>query len=88
MAHQDSKHAHEALEYLHPKLPAELRKPAVGIICGSGLGGLADALLEQPQVAVSYSDIPHFAKSTGDYVHWWEDCFINNQVLNERSIWS
>ena len=70
MAHQQSEWAHEAVEYLQPRLPTELRKPLVGIICGSGLGKLADTLLEQPQVAVSYSDIPHFANSTGTYLFY------------------
>lgn len=65
MAHHDSIRACEAVEYLQPQLPPELRKPLIGIVCGSGLGGLADMLLEQPQVAVPYSNIPHFANSTG-----------------------
>lgn len=69
MAHQDAKHAHEAVGYLLPKLPAELQKPAIGIVCGSGLGGLADALLDQPRVAVPYSNVPHFAQSTGSHIH-------------------
>ena len=60
-------HSDEALKYLQTKLPAELQNPAIGIICGSGLGGLAGALLQQPQTAVSYADIPHFSQSTGLY---------------------
>lgn len=36
-------------------------KPEIGIILGSGLGELAD---EHCDIAVSYSDIPHFIKST------------------------
>ena len=69
MAHHDSIRAHEAVEYLQPQLPPELRKPLIGIVCGSGLGGLANMLLEQPQVAVSYSNVPHFANSTGRCSH-------------------
>ena len=65
MAHYDSIRAHEAVEYLQPQLPADLQKPLVGIVCGSGLGGLAGILLEQPKVAVPYSNVPHFANSTG-----------------------
>ena len=36
--------------------------PAVGIILGSGLGGVAAALAET--VTISYDSIPHFARST------------------------
>ena len=38
-------------------------QPKVGIICGSGLGGLAD-LVEQADV-ISYTQIPEFPVSTG-----------------------
>ncbi len=38
-------------------------KPVIGIICGSGLGGLAD-LIANPDV-IDYKDIPHFPVSTG-----------------------
>ncbi|XP_034019874.1 purine nucleoside phosphorylase-like [Thalassophryne amazonica] len=37
-------------------------RPIVGIVCGSGLGGLAD-MLKDP-VAFSYKDIPNFLQST------------------------
>jgi len=37
-------------------------RPSIGIICGSGLGGLAD-LVEQPDI-FSYADIPNFPVST------------------------
>lgn len=37
--------------------------PKVGIICGSGLGGLADRI-ENPQT-ISYETIPDFPRSTG-----------------------
>lgn len=37
-------------------------RPTVGIVCGSGLGGLADMLKEQ--VAFNYKDIPNFPQST------------------------
>lgn len=39
--------------------------PLVGIVCGSGLGGLAD-LLKDP-VAFNYKDIPNFPQSTGEW---------------------
>ncbi|XP_030629685.1 purine nucleoside phosphorylase 5b isoform X1 [Chanos chanos] len=38
------------------------KRPLVGIVCGSGLGGLADGLKDQ--VTFSYSDIPNFPQST------------------------
>uniref|UniRef100_A0A4W4H3V5 Purine nucleoside phosphorylase n=1 Tax=Electrophorus electricus TaxID=8005 RepID=A0A4W4H3V5_ELEEL len=37
-------------------------QPLVGIVCGSGLGGLADMLKDQK--VFSYSDIPNFPQST------------------------
>lgn len=38
-------------------------RPTVGIVCGSGLGGLAE-MVKDPQV-FKYSDIPNFPRSTG-----------------------
>jgi purine-nucleoside phosphorylase len=38
-------------------------KPEIAIICGSGLGGLAELIVNK--VVVPYADIPHFPKSTG-----------------------
>lgn len=38
-------------------------KPEFAIICGSGLGGLAD--LVQEKVVLPYSEIPYFPRSTG-----------------------
>ncbi|XP_029499106.1 purine nucleoside phosphorylase-like [Oncorhynchus nerka] len=37
-------------------------RPLVGIVCGSGLGGLAEMLKDQ--MAFKYSDIPNFPQST------------------------
>ncbi|XP_071613273.1 purine nucleoside phosphorylase isoform X1 [Heliangelus exortis] len=39
-----------------------LQRPKVAIICGSGLGGLADVL--ENQTVFQYQDIPHFPRST------------------------
>lgn len=39
-------------------------RPTVGIVCGSGLGGLADLLKDQ--VTFNYKDIPNFPQSTGE----------------------
>jgi hypothetical protein len=46
---------------LQPTLHCQIR-PAIAIICGSGLGGLADDL--QDQKAFDYKDIPSFPTST------------------------
>lgn len=60
-----SKQAAEALTYLQSKVPAELHKPVIGIICGSGLNGLAESVLPEPRCEVSYANVPHFPLSTG-----------------------
>ncbi|KAI5780328.1 purine nucleoside phosphorylase-like protein [Peziza echinospora] len=56
----------ETLSFLRSKLPTTLTSPSVGIICGSGLGGLADTIDRQnhPYVEIPYEDIPGFAVST------------------------
>lgn len=61
-----SQQAAEACYYLRSQIPVELQRPAVGIICGSGLGGLADVVLPQPRKALHFKDIPHFPSSTGN----------------------
>ena len=55
----------EALRFVHEQLPQALKKPCVGVICGSGLGGLVDAVLPHPQHEIRYADIPYFPQSTG-----------------------
>lgn len=54
----------EALRYLQVKVPPLLHQPVIGIICGSGLKGLADAVLPEPRFEIPYADIPHFPQST------------------------
>src|SRR5579871_3216349 len=46
-------------------LPQPLRKPKVAIICGSGLGGLANTINSDPREEISYHEIPDFPRSTG-----------------------
>lgn len=42
-------------------------RPEVGVICGSGLGGLGDNLdHDSPRIVVPYDDIPKFPKTTGE----------------------
>ncbi|KAG0362778.1 nucleoside phosphorylase domain-containing protein [Gamsiella multidivaricata] len=43
-------------------LPANLTKPKIGIVCGSGLGGLVDII--RNKVEFPYSEIPGFVDST------------------------
>lgn len=49
----------EAAAYLRPKLAVQ---PAVGLILGSGLGGLADTVTEP--ITIPYGEVPHFPLST------------------------
>ena len=55
----------EALRCLQTRVPPKLHQPVIGIICGSGLNGLADAVLPEPRFEIPYTDIPHFPPSTG-----------------------
>lgn len=55
------------LNYLLELLPTKLQAPRTGIICGSGLGGLADQVSPDSRVEIPYKDIPHFVQSTGIY---------------------
>ncbi|XP_027195731.2 purine nucleoside phosphorylase-like isoform X2 [Dermatophagoides pteronyssinus] len=49
----------ESVKYLQTKVSI---KPTIGIICGSGLGGLANLITEP--ISIEYKDIPHFPVST------------------------
>ena len=50
----------EIVAFIQNIVPA---KPEVAIICGSGLGGLAELVVDK--VAIPYADIPNFPRSTG-----------------------
>ena len=67
MENNISAHAAEALQYIYSQLPSKLAKPKLGIVCGSGLGGLVDTVLPTPRHEIPYSTIPHFPSSTGDH---------------------
>ena len=58
------KKAREAADFLLQRLHENIR-PRVGLICGSGLGNLADTLHPNPKVEIDYAEIPHFPISTG-----------------------
>lgn len=49
-------------------------RPIVGIVCGSGLGGLAGVL--KNQVVFDYKDIPNFPQSTGGFSLYADDWFL------------
>ena len=67
MANNVAAEAGEALHYIHGHLQDDLKKPKVGIVCGSGLGGLVDTVLPAPRYEFSYTAIPHFPRSTGNW---------------------
>ena len=60
--------ANESANILARDLPQELRNPKVAIICGSGLGGLADTINPDPRAETPYHGIPGFPRSTGKFV--------------------
>jgi purine-nucleoside phosphorylase len=57
-------HIDEALTFLRTKTPMQ---PEIGIILGTGLGGLAKEIT--PGIVVDYEDIPHFPVSTVESHH-------------------
>ncbi|KAK6349701.1 hypothetical protein TWF696_005980 [Orbilia brochopaga] len=54
----------ETAQFIQSRVPQDLAAPAIGVICGSGLGGLADTVESSPRVDIDYSDIPNFPQST------------------------
>ena len=49
----------EAVDFVRKRLPyGQQTTPEIGIILGSGLGSIADAMNDS--VAIPYSEIPHF----------------------------
>jgi orotate phosphoribosyltransferase len=52
----------EIVAFIQAKVPT---KPQFAIICGSGLGGLAELVNEK--IVIPYADIPHFPQSTGKH---------------------
>lgn len=55
-----------SLDKLISLLPANLQKPRVGIVCGSGLSGLVEIFREV--VTIPYANIPGFGESTGSFI--------------------
>ena len=60
--------AQETAHYIQKNLPENLSQPKLAIICGSGLGGLADTVHASPRHEIPYSEIPHFPQPTGRYL--------------------
>jgi purine-nucleoside phosphorylase len=58
--------ATETAAHVRSQLPPALQNPKVAIVCGSGLGGLADTIEAEPKVELKYGEIPNFPKSTGE----------------------
>ena len=57
--------AKETASFIESKVSnATLKHPRVAIVCGSGLGGIADTIEQDEKVEIPYSDIPNFPKTT------------------------
>lgn len=56
--------ATETALYLRVALPDTLQHPKVAIVCGSGLGGLAETIHPEPRLETAYANIPNFPQST------------------------
>lgn len=59
--------ASESVSFIKSKLPPQLQNPRIAIVCGSGLGGIADTVSNQDKVEIDYLDIPNFPKTTGEF---------------------
>jgi purine-nucleoside phosphorylase len=52
------------LAAIRSRLPEGLASPRVGIVCGSGLSGLASHIREK--IEIPYDDLEGFTRSTGE----------------------
>ena len=57
--------ATEAAEFIRAELPSQHHHPRVAIVCGSGLGGIADTIGQDARAEINFADIPHFPQITG-----------------------
>lgn len=53
-------------DFIRSRLPTHLQNPRVAIVCGSGLGGIADTVTADTKLEIDYHDIPNFPKTTGE----------------------
>ncbi|KAK9478896.1 nucleoside phosphorylase domain-containing protein [Lipomyces japonicus] len=58
--------ANAVCEYIRSKLPDDLARTRVAVICGSGLNGLADALNGNVRFEFKFSELPYFPVPTVD----------------------
>lgn len=63
-SHNVFQRATETALYLRTSLPDILHHPKVAIVCGSGLGGLAETIHPEPRIETAYANIPNFPRST------------------------
>lgn len=70
--------ANETVEALRLRLPAALARPRVAIVCGSGLGGLAETIDHNVKEEWEYKDVPNFPLSSGMLINWQQ---LNGHVL-------
>lgn len=54
-----------ASNFLQEQVPEDFKNVRLGIICGSGLGGLVDTIEQSTKIEFQYSQIPGFVTSTG-----------------------
>ena len=54
-----------AVNSIRQFLPEQLKTPLIGIICGSGLGGLANSVDAASKFEIEYGQIPCFPRSSG-----------------------
>ena len=78
----------EAYNFIKKNLPSILQSPRVAIVCGSGLGGLANTIDSAQRVEIDYSDIPHFPRLTGQFKIASQSLFTSRPPTNERSPWT
>jgi purine-nucleoside phosphorylase len=72
--------ATETAKYVRSQLPEALQYPKVAIVCGSGLGGLAETIESEPKVELAYGTIPNFPKSTGE-CRTWKHALVEGEKL-------
>jgi hypothetical protein len=83
--------ANEAVSYLRASLPEGLKKPLVAIVCGSGLGGLADTIHPESRTEYDYASIPHFPRSTGLVVFLTAESFLTShsgRTCGKAGLWT
>jgi hypothetical protein len=72
--------------HLRASLPQALHNPKVAIVCGSGLGGLADTINAEPRIEKAYADVPNFPVSTGRLCSVSRNCMHEENVLLMKSL--